>query len=403
MMEYYKHPEPAKIKDFLVSSQKGNLLSTPNTQAVTIGFLSQVMHDNPRLISEWLQLSEKFPKPDRQTMLTAAWYSRVPQAADYFKKANVNAFLGQTPPDLNALPIENASDLDFYWARYFASGNPVPIRRIISALEYEKYSGALKRYRSSQKTKQDEKAATYDSIFQAAMWSLESNCKQDKDIYTTCKELFFSHELNQTEKLWLVLALSKARPDEFEVKFVSGQDPHLEIIKSPSPTSLDGAGLAKGENSSRKENGKPARDSENRKSEKDFGAQLFLTENVKFFDDWNKPETPELSTTNRANRNVPLYTVFLFSNPGLDASDSADVTVDIAVRKPDGAIYAERKNLLGWKGPYRAPPFSLQLAVGRLRIRIEPQDPAGDYVVEGVVHDNIKKVELNLRTTFQVE
>lgn len=397
MMGYYKHPDPAKLGAHLQQWQKEGSLSNANVQAVTIGFVSQVMHDNPDLVTGWLQMSEKFPKADRQAILTAAWYARVPQANDYFTKANVNAFAGQTPPDLNKLPIKEASDLDFHWASYFASGNPVPIRRIISALELEKYSGAMEKYKSSKKTKEDEKAAVYDSIFQAAMWSLESNCKHDKAIYAICKELFFSHELNETEKLWLVVALSKARPDEFAFKLVSGKNPHLEITKSPPPIGLDRTGQGW------KANSESIADSENRKSEKDFGAQLLLTEDGKFFEDWNKPETPNLTTAERARRNVPLHTVLLFSNPGLDKAESVDVTADITVRRPDGSVYADQKNLVCWKGKYGGAPFSLQLSQSRLGIRIEPQDPAGTYSVEAVVRDNIKKVELKLRKTFVVE
>ena len=397
MMQYYKHPEPAKIDNYLDQSRKQGLLSSQNTQAVTIGFLSQVMHGNPDLVTHWLEKSEKFSNADRQVILTAAWYSRVPQATEYFKKANINAFAGQTPPDVNAVRIETAADLDFYWARFFASGNPVPIRRIISALEYEKYSGALEKYKSSKKTKEDEKAALYDSIFQAATWSLKSNCKQDARVYTICKELFFSHELNETERMWLVLVLSKARPDEFAVKILSGKNPHIEITKSPPPLGMDKTGQGW------LEDGKSAADTENRKSEKDFGAQLLLTEDEKFFNDWNKPETPNVSLADRARRNIPLFTVLIFSNPGLDKTESADVTADTTVSKPDGTVYAEHKDMVCWKGSYVAAPFSLQLSKSRLGIRIEPQDPAGTYSVEVAVHDNIKKVELKLHKTFIVE
>lgn len=400
LMQYYKHPEPAKIDGYLDSSRKQNLLSSPNTQAVTIGFMSQAMHDNPDLVTHWLEKSEKFSEADRQVILIAAWYSRVSQAGDYFRKANVNSFGGQAPPDIDALPIKAPADLDFFWARYFASGNPLPIRRIVSALGYEKYSSGLEKYKSSKKTKEDEKAAIYDSIFQAAMWSLQSNCKQDETVYTICKELFFSHELNETEKMWLVLALSKARPDKFAVKIVSGKNPHLEITKSPPPTGVDGAGLAKGINPQWSQ---AIPDAESKKSEKDFGAQLLLTEAAKFFEDWNKPETPQLNATDRARRMFPLHTVLVFSNPGLDQSKSADVTADIIVRKPDGSIYAEHKNLPCWKGKYVAAPFSLQLAQGRLGIRIEPNDPGGTYSVEVTIRDNIKKVQLKLRKTFVVE
>src|SRR5262249_37311027 len=159
----------------------------------------------------------------------------------------------------------------------------------------------------------------------------ESNCKQDNNVYTACKELFFSHELNETEKLWLVVALSKARPDEFEVKLRSGKNSGLEIVKPPTPTATDAA--APGCRNS----GKPIPDSENSQSKNGFGAQLFFTEDQKFFDDWNKPETPQLNKTNKARRNIPIYTVLVFSNPGLADSETADVSCDITVCKPDGS------------------------------------------------------------------
>ena len=35
-------------------------------------------------------------------------------------------------------------------------------------------------------------------------------------------------------------------------------------------------------------------------------------------------------------------------------------------------------------------------------IRIEPQDPAGVYTVEATVRDEVRNVELDLKTTFKV-
>ena len=404
MREYYKHPAPQEVTTELKQWQKQGFLSNANTAAVMIGFLSQVMHDNPTLVTGWLRTSEKFAEADRQAVLTAAWYSRAGQALDYFAATKVTAFAGQEPPDFDRIPIDQAADLDFYWARYFASGNPGSIRRIVSALEYEKYAGALEKYKASKKTREDERAALFDSIFQAATWSLESNGKNDKNVYMICKELFFSQELNQPEKLWMAMVLAKARPDEFKVKLAGLKgETHLEIVKSPPPTGIDGASLSKAPPSSWQKDGKPIPDSESRKSEKDFGAQLLLTEEAKFFENWAKPETPTLARTDRARRNVPIHTVLLFSNPGLDKSESADVTADVTIRKPDGNTYSEPAHLVCWKGAYKGAPFSLQLGGQHIGIRIEPRDPAGKYSIEAIVHDNIKKVDLELHKTFEVD
>jgi hypothetical protein len=153
-----------------------------------------------------------------------------------------------------------------------------------------------------------------------------------------------------------------------------------------------------------RKNGKAIADTPNVKSKKGFGAQLFLTESAQFFEDWNKPETPKLKDLKdgKARRNVPIFTAILFADPGMDTNGSVDVTCDITVRKPDGNIYGEEKDVVGWKGKYSVPTHNLQLAQGRMGIRIEPQDPSGNYTVEVTVHDHIKKVKLPLKATFAI-
>ena len=169
-------------------------------------------------------------------------------------------------------------------------------------------------------------------------------------------------------------------------------------------SALIGTSSPKEDANSWRKNGKPVADTPNMKSKGGFGAQLFLTESAQFFEDWNKPETPKLTTLegDKAHRNVPLFTAILFTDPGIDSEGSVDVTCDIVIRKPDGSIYGEQKGVLGWKGKYLVPPHNLQLTQGRMGIRIEPQDPSGTYTVEVIVRDNIKKVELSLEATFKI-
>ena len=137
------------------------------------------------------------------------------------------------------------------------------------------------------------------------------------------------------------------------------------------------------------------------KSKDGFGAQLFLTASEKFFDNWNKPKTPKLLLAQDARRNVPIFTAILFVDPGTDTTKRAKVTCHVIVRKPDGTVYGE-DDFIGWDGKYVFPPHNLQLAEGRMGIRIEPDDPAGIYTVEATIRDEIKKVELRLKTTFKV-
>lgn len=153
-----------------------------------------------------------------------------------------------------------------------------------------------------------------------------------------------------------------------------------------------------------RKDGSPVAATPNAKSKKGFGAQLFLTQNAQFFEDWNKPGTPNLITLkdNKALRNVPLFTVIFFVDPGTDAKGIVDVTYDIIIRKPDGSIYGEQKNAVGLKGKFDVPPHQIQLARERMGIQLDHQDPHGAYKVDLTVHDHIKKVDLPLKATFEV-
>lgn len=151
------------------------------------------------------------------------------------------------------------------------------------------------------------------------------------------------------------------------------------------------------------QNGTTLVETNNTKSCKGFGAQLWLTDKTKFFEDWNKP-TPGvmLQPTRRAIRGKPFFTVIIFVNPGVLPDGNCDVTGDIIVKKPDGTVYGEIRDANFWK-KLPSPGNDLQLAVDYLGIVIEPNDPAGRYLVEAVVRDNVKGVELILSEYFTVE
>ncbi len=68
----------------------------------------------------------------------------------------------------------------------------------------------------------------------------------------------------------------------------------------------------------------------------------------------------------------------------------------------DGSIYFQGRDAPCWTGKYPYTPDSTQVADAKVKLRIEPKDPAGEYSVEATVHDKIKKVDLSLKKTFDV-
>ena len=75
---------------------------------------------------------------------------------------------------------------------------------------------------------------------------------------------------------------------------------------------------------------------------------------------------------------------------------------DYVVIKPDGSVYAERKEQPLWKE--QAPPGkNVQLSRAILAIRMEPADPAGEYKVRAKVSDLNAGITFELETKFRLK
>ena len=99
---------------------------------------------------------------------------------------------------------------------------------------------------------------------------------------------------------------------------------------------------------------------------------------------------------------VPIHATILFAGAGSNDDGKAHVTCNVKVLKPDGSIYGAREGTVATKNPVPTAT-TLLLASERLVVRIEPKDPAGIYVVEAVVKDEIKKIDLKLKQSFLIE
>lgn len=141
---------------------------------------------------------------------------------------------------------------------------------------------------------------------------------------------------------------------------------------------------------------------DNMKAVGNFGAQLYLTADETFFQDWKKPETPNLTPATLVLRDQPVYTVIIFYGPSRDDKGLANVSYDLTVKRPDGSVLTERKSMIGWQN---LAPDERQILLGRnyLNITVAPSDPAGIYTVEAVVHDNVSRQDLSLKQTFAVQ
>ena len=146
-----------------------------------------------------------------------------------------------------------------------------------------------------------------------------------------------------------------------------------------------------------------ASNTDNIRSAGNFGAQLWLTANGDFAQDWKKPEAPTIAPVEIALRDTPIYTVVIFYGEGRTAAGLGNVSYDITVLRPDGSVYNRRDALIGYQNLAPADERELQLGRNYISISIGPDDPAGTYTVNATVHDNVSRVDLPLKQTFVVQ
>ena len=218
MTFYYKSPSPERFVDEVRALTDSGVFKDRNSQPSFIAFLSQVMVQNPKKVAGWLKEFEDLDEKQHTVVLAAAWYSNTEAAQTYFKEKKLKAWAEQDSPSILEMKVDNPATLDMLWGYFMATGEQSPIQRIVSAFQLSKYSGAAKRYRESKQTEQDQKEAWLDATFQAAQWSLETNCSQHPKVLEHCEAILRDKGTPKAESLWLALVLAKVKPEMYKIE-----------------------------------------------------------------------------------------------------------------------------------------------------------------------------------------
>ncbi|WP_380873815.1 hypothetical protein ACFB49_43970 [Sphingomonas sp. DBB INV C78] len=119
--------------------------------------------------------------------------------------------------------------------------------------------------------------------------------------------------------------------------------------------------------------------------------------------DWAAPgraaQSPVVDTIAREQ---VVDSFIVFTGCKGDLARRCNVTADFALIGPQGQIYAEHEGADVWVG--KAPPAggALTLSDASLGIFIDPEDPAGDYVVRADVTDHVAGITLRTEKTLKL-
>jgi hypothetical protein len=151
--------------------------------------------------------------------------------------------------------------------------------------------------------------------------------------------------------------------------------------------------------------GKAAVDTPDRRSVEGFGGWLLITSDQDWRTKWNTPRetAPKFNTTDSPRRGQKVFVLIFVGNPKLDIDRTADVTCDIRLTGPNGTVPIDVRNMDCFKGPVSMDPRNIFVSAPVIEFLGEPGDPLGNRVLEVVLRDNNRKVEVPLRKEFELK
>jgi len=132
---------------------------------------------------------------------------------------------------------------------------------------------------------------------------------------------------------------------------------------------------------------------------------LVITADPKgFLQQWKSPPrpgyVPEVTSSPLVSRGTEVGGFVLFSGCKVNDDGTCDATVDWLLLKPDGTGYADRKRGVLWK---EKPIINtLMLSATNLGLRIELEDPLGQYIMKATVNDHVQNVSLEVEAKLMV-
>lgn len=151
-------------------------------------------------------------------------------------------------------------------------------------------------------------------------------------------------------------------------------------------------------------NGNPAPKESHQGSVNEFGAMILMTtDSKKVLENWSKPTAGvHIPDTNKVMKGNPIEALVLFSGCAVNEHGNCVTEVDYKIIKPNGEVYAEYKNTELWRNKPALPKGRLGLAVDRVGLIAEPEDPFGTYKVSCLVKDLVAGSKFNIYSTFEV-
>ena len=226
---YREDRTPEQVPAMLRAMSELGMLREPEECGIYIGFLAGVIRDSGTGAEKLVASLFPMPPADQVVLVKAIAYSQRPDWRELMKrfvermparKVLIERYLYRDAPGLDALMTEatGAFAVDVNWGFYFATGDPLPARRIVAALAWTADRDSVEKL----------------TIGSMAKWTLATNATRDKDLRDIMKA-----EMNtQPAVVRKPLAEVIEAAETFEVKRIKNDAlKAIEELKAKGPQS----------------------------------------------------------------------------------------------------------------------------------------------------------------------
>lgn len=150
--------------------------------------------------------------------------------------------------------------------------------------------------------------------------------------------------------------------------------------------------------------GKPLPETEAMKSQDSFAGSVLAVTDADWKQRWATPPdtTPNFNIAAVVGYDTKVFFLIFFSNPGQDEHQNSNIRCDLKIIDPTGAAILSKQDMTCFSGQVASSPTNQYLSAPVISFAGDPGDPAGTWVVEVKLRDAVRRVELPLRTTFEL-
>jgi hypothetical protein len=140
------------------------------------------------------------------------------------------------------------------------------------------------------------------------------------------------------------------------------------------------------------------------KSQDGFAGSVLAVTDADWKQKWETPPetTPNFNKAGVVGYGTKVFFLIFFSNPAQDEHQSSNIRCDLKIIDPTGAAILSKQDMICFSGQVASSPSNQYLSAPVIGFTGDPGDPTGTWVVEVKLRDALRRVELPLRTTFEL-